>query len=253
MWKWLHPYAKTENAYQLCQRLLPWFAISGGLVFTSGIIWGLIFAPADYQQGDSFRIIYIHVPSAILSMGAYSAMAIAAFIGLVWQVRTSYMAMMALAPIGAVITFIALFTGAAWGKPMWGTWWVWDARLTSELILLFLYHGVISLYKSFDDKQQAGKAAGVMALVGVVNLPIIHYSVEWWNTLHQGATITKFGKPSIAAEMLWPLLLSLLGLALVMAAIFLIRLQNEIIRRELNRPWVVALANKQARVVEDLD
>jgi heme exporter protein C len=253
MWKWLHPYAKTENAYQLCQRLLPWFAISGGLVFTSGIIWGLIFAPADYQQGDSFRIIYIHVPSAILSMGAYSAMAIAAFIGLVWQVRTSYMAMMALAPIGAVITFIALFTGAAWGKPMWGTWWVWDARLTSELILLFLYLGVISLYKSFDDKQQAGKAAGVMALVGVVNLPIIHYSVEWWNTLHQGATITKFGKPSIAAEMLWPLLLSLLGLALVMAAIFLIRLQNEIIRRELNRPWVVALANKQARVVEDLD
>jgi heme exporter protein C len=186
-------------------------------------------------------------------MGAYSAMAIAAFVGLVWQVRTSYMAMMALAPIGATITFIALFTGAAWGKPMWGTWWVWDARLTSELILLFLYLGVISLYKSFDDKKQAGKAAGVMALVGVVNLPIIHYSVEWWNTLHQGASITKFGKPSIAAEMLWPLLLSMLGLALVMGAIFLIRLQNEIIRRELNRPWVVALANRQLNVSEEQD
>jgi heme exporter protein C len=253
MWKWLHPYAKTENAYQLCMRLLPWFAVSGGIVLLIGILWGLMFAPADYQQGDSFRIIYIHVPSAILSMGAYSAMAIAAFIGLVWQVRTSYMAMMALAPIGATITFIALFTGAAWGKPMWGTWWVWDARLTSELILLFLYLGVISLYKSFDDKKQAGKAAGVMALVGVVNLPIIHYSVEWWNTLHQGATITKFGKPSIAPEMLWPLLLSLLGLALVMGAIFLIRLQNEIIRRELNRPWVVALANKQVKAAEGQD
>ena len=176
-------------------------------------------------------------------MGAYSAMAIAAFIGLVWQVRTAFMAMMALAPIGATVTFIALFTGAAWGKPMWGTWWVWDARLTSELILLFLYLGVISLYKSFEDKQQAGKAAGVMALVGVVNLPVIHYSVEWWNTLHQGATITKFSKPSIALEMLWPLLLSLLGLALVMAAIFLMRLQNEIIRRETHRPWVAALVS----------
>jgi len=244
MWKWLHPYAKTERAYQLCQALLPWFAYSALLSFSGGLLWGLAFAPADYQQGDSFRIIYIHVPSAILSMGAYSAMAIAAFIGLVWQVRTAFMAMMALAPIGATITFIALFTGSAWGKPMWGTWWVWDARLTSELILLFLYLGVIFLYKAFDDKRQAGKAAGVMALVGVVNLPVIHYSVQWWNTLHQGATITKFGKPSIAPEMLWPLLLSLLGLALVMGAIFLLRLQNEIIRREIHRPWVVALVNR---------
>ncbi|MFT4993493.1 MAG: heme exporter protein C [Paraglaciecola sp.] len=245
MWKWLHPYAKTERAYQLCQSLLPWFTVSAILSLCGGLIWGLAFAPADYQQGDSFRIIYVHVPSAILSMGAYSAMAIAAFIGLVWQVRTAFMAMMALAPIGATITFIALFTGAAWGKPMWGTWWVWDARLTSELILLFLYLGVISLYKSFEDKQQAGKAAGIMALVGVVNLPVIHYSVQWWNTLHQGATITKFGKPSIAPEMLWPLLLSLLGLALVMAAIFLHRMQNEIVRREINRPWVVAMVNRQ--------
>jgi heme exporter protein C len=245
MWKWLHPYAKTERAYQLCQTLFPWFALSALVSFSGGLMWGLAFAPADYQQGDSFRIIYIHVPSAILSMSAYAAMAIAAFIGLVWQVRTAFMAMMALAPIGATITFIALFTGAAWGKPMWGTWWVWDARLTSELILLFLYLGVISLYKSFEDKQQAGKAAGVMALVGVVNLPVIHYSVEWWNTLHQGATITKFGKPSIAPEMLWPLLLSLLGLALVMAAIFLLRMQNEILRREIHRPWVVALVNGQ--------
>jgi heme exporter protein C len=247
MWKWLHPYAKTEQSYQLCQTLLPWFSVVALCTLVPGLIWGLAFAPPDYQQGDSFRIIYIHVPSAILSMAAYSAMAIAAFIGLVWQVRTAFMAMMALAPIGAVVTFIALFTGAAWGKPMWGTWWVWDARLTSELILLFLYLGVISLYKSFDDKQQAGKAAGVMALVGVINLPIIHYSVEWWNTLHQGASISKFAKPSVAPEMLWPLLISILGLALVMSALFIMRLQNEILRREIHRPWVINLVERTGK------
>lgn len=246
MWKWLHPYAKTEATYALCGKLIPWFGISALATLVTGTIWGLLFAPLDYQQGDSFRIIYIHVPSAILSMSTYFAMAVAAFIGLVWQIRTAYMGMIAIAPVGAVVTFVALFTGAAWGKPMWGTWWVWDARLTSELILLFLYLGVISLYKSFDDKLQAGKAAGVMALVGVINLPIIHYSVEWWNTLHQGATITQFGKPKIAAEMLWPLLVCLLGMALFIGYVSLIRLQNEIIRREVHRPWVIALfANKE--------
>ena len=140
-----------------------------------------------------------------------------------------------------MVTFIALFTGAVWGKPMWGTWWVWDARLTSELILLFLYLGVISLYKSFEDKQQAGKAAGVMALVGVINLPIIHYSVEWWNTLHQGATISKFARPSIANEMLWPLLICLFGMAMFVGTVTLMRLQNEIIRREIHRPWVIKM------------
>lgn len=238
MWKWLHPYAKSEAAYALCGRLLPWLAVSAGISLAVGTLWGLAFAPADYQQGDSFRIIYIHVPSAILSMGTYLGMAIAGFIGLVWQIRTAYMAMIAMAPVGAVVTFIALFTGAAWGKPMWGTWWVWDARLTSELILLFLYFGVMALYSAFDDKQQAGKAAGVMALVGVINLPIIHYSVEWWNTLHQGATISKFSKPSIADDMLWPLLINLIGLALFIAAMTCRRLQNELLRRELHRPWV---------------
>lgn len=245
MWKWLHPYARSEQAFKLCGRLLPWLSFSAMLILTVGTVWGLAYAPSDYQQGDSFRIIYIHVPSAILSMGVYSAMAVAAFIGLVWQIRTATMAVAAIAPVGAVLTFIALFTGAAWGKPMWGTWWVWDARLTSELILLFLYLGVMALYQSFDDKQQGGKAAGVMALVGVVNLPIIHYSVEWWNTLHQGATITKFGKPSIAPEMLWPLLLCILGLALASAAISLYRFQTELMRREMHRPWVKALAEQE--------
>lgn len=242
MWKWLHPYAKTERAYQLCQTLQPYFLWPSIGLLLVGSIWGLAFAPQDYQQGDSFRIIYIHVPSAILSMSTYVAMAVAALVGIVWQWRTAYMAMIAMAPVGAVMTFVALFTGAAWGKPMWGAWWVWDARLTSELILLFLYLGVIALYSAFDDKQQAGKAAGVMALVGVVNIPIIHYSVEWWNTLHQGATISKFDKPSIAPEMLWPLLINLLGFVLFIGAVTVVRLKNEIVRRERHRPWVQALA-----------
>ena len=246
MWKWLHPYAKTEKTYQLCQTLLPWFTVTGLFTLVIGIVWGLAYAPADYQQSDAFRIIYIHVPSAILSKMLYSSMAIAAFIGLVWQVKTAFMAMIALAPIGVMVTFVSLLTGAVWGKPMWGTWWEWDARLTSQLILLFLFFGVMSLYKSFDDQQQAGKAAGVMAIVGVINLPIIHYSVEWWNTLHQGATILKMDKPSMPTEMLWPLLLCILSWALVSGAIFLLRLQNEIVRREIKRPWVIALASRAA-------
>ncbi|MBU2896456.1 heme ABC transporter permease [Vibrio hepatarius] len=242
MWKWLHPYAKSETAYQLCGRLLPWFAILSLLLLSLGTVWGLAFAPSDYQQGDSFRIIYIHVPSAILSMGIYMSMAIAAFIGLVWQVKLSDMAASAMAPIGAVYTFIALMTGAIWGKPMWGAWWVWDARLTSELILLFLYLGVIALYHAFDDQRMAAKAAGILAIVGVVNLPIIHFSVEWWNTLHQGATITKFAKPSIASEMFWPLLINIFGFTFFFGTLTVVRLRNEIISKESHRTWVIALA-----------
>lgn len=247
MWKWLGQYAKPERAYQLCNTLQPYFAVVAVISLVVGVIWGLAFAPQDYQQGDSFRIIYIHVPSAILSMSTYVAMAVAALVGMVWQWRTAYMTMIAMAPIGAVMTFVALFTGAAWGKPMWGAWWVWDARLTSELILLFLYFGVIALYNAFDDKQQAGKAAGVMALVGVINVPIIHYSVEWWNTLHQGATISKFDKPSIAPEMLWPLLVCLLGFAAFIAAVTVMRLKSEIIRREMHRPWVLEFIKREER------
>ncbi|MDF2153759.1 heme ABC transporter permease [Vibrio sp. CAU 1672] len=247
MWKWLHPYAKPETAYRLSGKFLPWFSVFALICLSVGTVWGLAFAPADYQQGDSFRIIYIHVPAAIWSMGVYMSMAIAAFIGLVWQVRLSDMAALAMAPIGAVFTFIALITGAVWGKPMWGTWWVWDARLTSELILLFLYLGVIALYHAFDDQKTAAKAAGILAIVGVVNLPIIHFSVEWWNTLHQGATITKFEKPSISADMLWPLLLNIFGFAFFFGAVTMVRFRNEIISKESHRPWVRKLATEKTQ------
>lgn len=243
MWKWLHPYAKAETAYRLCNLFLPYFAVMAVILLVVGWVWGLAFAPADYQQKDSYRIIFIHVPSAILSMGAYSSMAIAAFIALVWQIRNAELAVIAIAPVGAVVTAIALITGAAWGKPMWGAWWVWDARLTSELILLFLYLGVISLYHAFEDKASAGRAASILAIVGVVNLPIIHFSVEWWNTLHQGATITKFDSSAIDKSMFWPLMINIAAFAALVGTVTLIRLKNEILLREKHRPWVKALVS----------
>ena len=211
MWKWLHPYANPEVSYHFTGKLLPWFKYLALIFLTVGLTWALLFAPPDYQQGESFRIFYLHVPASILSMGIYLGMAIAALSSLVWQLKLADASAAALAPVGAVFTAIALFTGAAWGKPMWGTWWVWDARITSELILLFLYLGVIALHNAFEDKALAGKAAGILALVGAINLPIIHYSVEWWNTLHQGATVTKFGKPAMSLDMYYPFLVCLFG------------------------------------------
>ncbi|WP_448211866.1 heme ABC transporter permease [Colwellia sp. MEBiC06753] len=238
MWKWLHPYANPEVSYHFTGKLKPWFGWLSAILLLVGLIWALLFAPADYQQGDSFRIFYIHVPSAILSMGIYSTMAIAAISSLVWQLKLADAAGAALAPIGAVFTAIALITGAAWGKPMWGTWWVWDARLTSELILLFLYLGVIALHSAFDDKQMAGKAAGILTLVGVINLPIIKYSVEWWNTLHQGATVSKLGAPAMSADMYWPFLVCFIGFSCLVGFIMCMRFQTEILARNKMRPWV---------------
>lgn len=241
MWKWLHPYANPETSYQLSHRLIPWFAAVSGVLLFIGLIWGLVFAPPDYQQGDSFRIFYIHVPAASLSMGIYLGMAIAALCGFVWQLKLSDAAVAAMAPVGAVFTAIALITGAAWGKPMWGTWWVWDARLTSELILLFLYMGVIALNNAFDDKAVGGKAAGILSIVGVINLPIIKYSVEWWNTLHQGATVSTLGKPAMTGDMFYPFVVCFLGFAFLTAMVICIRFKTEVLSRNTMRPWVKKL------------
>ncbi len=245
MWKWLHQLAKPERLYQLCGQLLPWFLLAGVASLLLGWVWGFAFAPADYQQGDSYRIIYIHVPAAMWSMGIYAAMAIAAFCGLVWQLKTADLTAAAMAPVGAVFTFIALVTGSAWGKPMWGTWWIWDARLTSELVLLFLYMGVIALYNAFDDRRVAGRAAGILILVGVINLPIIHYSVQWWNTLHQGSSGAL--QQAIAPEMRTPLRWSILGYLLVFIALTLMRLRNLLLFTERHRPWVASVALKGGR------
>ena len=239
MWKWLHPYAKGEATFRLLGAWLPWLSGLAFILVSVGLVWGLFYAPPDYQQGDSYRIIFIHVPAAMFSMGAYTGMAIAALIALVWQIRTAEWAIAAIAPVGAVLTFVALFTGAVWGKPMWGTWWEWDARLTSELILLFLYIGVLALYYAFNDARTGAKAAAILSLVGVVNVPIIHFSVYWWNSLHQGATITKFSKPSMPPEMLIPLLISIAGFLFLTAALITQRLRNEILKQELHRPWAM--------------
>lgn len=241
MWKWINSFAQAEKAYTACNALLPYFA---GLLLVAlpvGVVWGLAFSPTDYQQFDVYRIIYIHVPTATLSLSAYVTMAVAAFVGLVWQWRSAYMAMVSIAPVGAVITLISLFTGAIWGKPTWGTYWIWDARLTSQLILLFLYIGVLSIYASFDDKQQGAKAAGVVAIIGSINIPIIKYSVEWWNTLHQTASISKLDKPSMPPEMYMPLLIAMLGVAGYIGTVAIIRLKNELIKREAHRPWVAKM------------
>ena len=245
MWKWLHPYANPEVSYHFVGKLLPWISKITIFLLAIGMIWALVFAPADYQQGDSFRIFYIHVPTAILSMSIYVAMASAAFCSLVWQFKLADASAAAMAPVGAVITAIALFTGAAWGKPMWGTWWVWDARLTAELVLLFLYLGVIALYASFEDKVLAARAAGILAIVGVINIPIIKYSVEWWSSLHQPSTIRITEKSTMPTEMLYPLLINILGFGLMIGAITLIRFRSEVLARNSMRPWVRTLAKAQ--------
>ncbi|HEY3983410.1 heme ABC transporter permease [Cedecea sp.] len=240
MWKTLHQLAKPERLYHFCGRLLPWLAILSAVLLLVGCVWGFGIAPADYQQGQSYRIMYLHVPAAMWSIGIYASMAIAAFIGLVWQIKTADLAVMAMAPVGAAFTFIALVTGSAWGKPMWGTWWIWDARLTSELVLLFLYVGAIALYSAFDDRRLAGRAAGILVLVGVVNLPIIHFSVEWWNTLHQGSTNMQ---QSIDPSMRTPLRWTIFGFLALFITLTLMRLRNLLLQQESRRPWVLALAN----------
>lgn len=242
MWKWLHKFAHPERLYHVCGRVIPWIGAACALCLLVGWVWGFGFAPRDYQQGDSFRIIYIHVPAAIWSMGVYASMAIAAFIGLIWQIRMSETAMAAMAPVGAVFTFIALVTGSAWGKPMWGAWWVWDARLTSELVLLFIYIGIIALSNAFDDRQLGRRAAGILVLVGVINIPIIHFSVEWWNTLHQGSTNMQ---QSIAPSMRTPLRLVILGYLFFFITLTLMRLRNLILSQERHHPWVTTLINKE--------
>ncbi|MDF3828036.1 MULTISPECIES: heme ABC transporter permease [unclassified Pseudocitrobacter] len=241
MWKLLHQLAIPERLYTLCGRWLPWLAMLSALLLIVGLGWGFIYAPADYQQGESYRIMYVHVPAAMWSMGIYAMMALAAFIGLVWQMKMADLTLIALAPVGAGYTLIALVTGAAWGKPMWGTWWIWDARLTSELVLLFLYAGIIALWNAFDDRRLAGRAAGILALVGVVNLPIIHYSVLWWNTLHQGSTNMQ---QTIDVSMRMPLRYCILGFLCLFITLTLLRLRNLILWQERRRPWVATLTSK---------
>jgi heme exporter protein C len=244
--QWFYQMASPRWFYDLAGKLLPWFSIAAGVLLLAGGVWGLAFAPSDYQQGNSFRIIYVHVPAAILSQSCYLFMAVTGGIGLVWKIKLAHVIAKCCAPVGASMTVLALATGAIWGKPTWGTWWVWDARLTSMLILLFLYLGVIALSEAFSTEKGGDNASAVLALVGLVNIPIIKYSVEWWNTLHQPATFKLTAKPAMAPEMWLPLLVMVLGFYCFFAAVLLLRVRLELLHRERKTQWV-SLIVEQSR------
>lgn len=223
--------ANPSRFLAFASRALPTTALAAALLMAVGLVWGLGFAPPDYQQGDSVRIMYVHVPSAWMALFIYTFMAGASAVALIWKHPLADVAAKAAAPIGAVFTALALATGSLWGKPMWGAWWVWDARLTSVLVLLFLYLGYMALWSAIEDPVRAGKAAAILALAGVVNVPVIKFSVDWWNTLHQPASVFRFDGPTIDASMLWPLLVTALGFTVLFAAVLIVRMETEILRR----------------------
>ena len=238
MWEFIHKFGSPPHFWRLSESMIPWFGWIALVLIAVGTVGGLWIAPPDYQQLDAFRIIYFHVPSAWLSQFGYVLMAVAAAVGLVWRIKLAHAVAAACAPIGASFTIVALATGSIWGKPMWGTWWVWDARLTSTLVLLFLYFGYMALRAAIDDENRADRASALLAIIGVINIPIIKYSVEWWNTLHQPATISKLGKPAMEPSMLIPLLIMWLGFTFFFFAVLMIRTRGEIIARERNKKWL---------------
>lgn len=224
--------ASPKVSYGLVDRLLPWIGSMAGILLLYGVIGGLFFAPMDYQQGDGFRMIYIHVPAAFLSLAIYSVIFISSVIYLIWHIKLADFCANSSAGIGATYTLIALISGALWGKPMWGTWWIWDARLTSELILLFLYCGYLGLRSAIRDRERSAKAGAILAIAGMIDVPIVHFSVEWWATLHQGATLAKWARPSIDNDMLYPLLGMIAGFGFFYLTVLCVRLRTDLLKRE---------------------
>jgi heme exporter protein C len=241
---WLR-HAAPQAFFPVAGRLIPWLLSAALLLTIAGLYIGLFAAPTDYQQGDAYRIIFVHVPTAWLSMLIYLAMAFWAAVGLVLNTRLSSMMASALAPTGALFTFLALWTGALWGKPTWGAWWVWDARLTSELILLFLYIGFMALQAAISDPRRADRAGAVLALVGMVNVPVIYFSVQWWNTLHQGSSVSLRSAPTMAALMLQGMLIMTLALWVYAIAATLQRLRTIVLERERHTEWVQRYITEQ--------
>jgi heme exporter protein C len=233
-----YKYAAPANFYPLAGKVIPWFAVLTAMLFIAGLYVGFFVAPTDFQQGEAYRIIFIHVPAAWMGMFLYVMMALYAGIGWAFNARLGSMMATAIAPTGAIFTFISLVTGSLWGRPAWGVWWVWDARLTSTLILMFLYIGFISLQSSIDDPRRADRAGAVLALVGVINVPIIYFSVKWWNSLHQGATIRIANKPTMAPTMLAAMLILLAACWMYSIAVILVRVRNIIRERERESPWL---------------
>ena len=239
-------FASPQAFYPLAGKMIPWFWTLAAVFGIAGLYLGFLVAPSDAQQSEGYRIIFLHVPASWMSMFIYLVMAFWAGLGLAFNFRLSGMMATALAPTGALFAFLSLWTGALWGKPMWGTWWVWDARLTSELILLFLYVGFIALQSAIDDPRRADKAGAILALVGVVNVPIIYFSVKWWNTLHQGSSVSLTKSPSMAATMLWGMLLCALACWMYAIAVALMRVRTIMLEREQDTDWVrTELASKE--------
>ena len=241
----LHRFANPGRFLRLSGAVLPWLAAAGVALTAVGLVWGLRFAPADWQQGDAVRIMYVHVPAAWLASAGYVGLALCSVLSLVWRHPLADLAAVEIGPVGAAFTALCLLTGSIWGKPMWGAWWVWDARLTSVLILFFLYLGHIALVRAFDDPERGYRSGAILALIGVVNLPIIKFSVDWWNTLHQPATISFTGAPTVYIGMLWPLLLAALGYTLVFAAIVTARTRAAVMERRI-RALLMARADEVA-------
>ncbi|MES2819709.1 MAG: heme ABC transporter permease [Pseudomonadota bacterium] len=239
-WTWFHKLGSPKSFYAISGRWLPWLAVVAVLLLLVGAVWGLAFAPPERYQGNSYRIIYVHVPAAFLAQSIYLMLAVAAVVGLVWKMKLADVALQQAAPIGAWMTVIALATGAIWGETTWGSWWVWDARLTSMLILLFLYFGIIALGQAIGNRDSAAKACAVLAIVGVVNIPIIKYSVDWWTSLHQPASFSVTGKAAMPVEMWLPLLIMVLGFYCFFGAVLLLRMRLEVLRREARSSWVRA-------------
>jgi len=229
----LHRFANPGRFLRLSGVVLPWLTAGGVLITAMGLVWGLFFSPADWQQGDAVRIMYIHVPAAWLASAGYLALAACSFVSLVWRHPLADLAAVEIGPVGACFTALCLGTGSLWGKPMWGAWWVWDARLTSVLVLFFLYLGHIALVRAFDNPERGYRSGAILALIGVVNLPIIKFSVDWWNTLHQPDSITLTGAPTMYIGMLWPLFVSAIGYTLLFVAIAVARTRAAVMERRI--------------------
>jgi len=238
VWTFFHKLGSPKWFFGISGAFLPWFVAVSVLLLGTGVVWGLAFAPPDYQQGDAFRIMYIHVPASILAESSYMMMAVAGAIGLIWKMKLADIALKTCAPLGASFTFLSIATGAIWGKPIWGTWWVWDARLTSMLVLFFLFVGVIALRSAMENREAAGKACAILALVGLVNIPIIKMSVEWWFTLHQPSSFSVTEKPAMPSEMWIPLLIMVLGYYFAFATTWMMRMRVEILEQEYRTQWV---------------
>ncbi|OGT36051.1 MAG: heme ABC transporter permease [Gammaproteobacteria bacterium RIFCSPHIGHO2_12_FULL_37_14] len=238
MWSFFARLASPKKLFFFSNRAMAWLIILFLLAFTYGIIGGLLLAPADYLQGDGFRIMYVHVPCAFLSIFIYAAMAIAAVSSLIWKLKVAPLVIKHSAPIGASFTLLALLTGSLWGKPMWGTWWMWDARLTSELILLFLYIGIILFQSALRQKQFNERIVAILVLVGFIDIPIIHYSVYWWNTLHQGSTLKLFSPSTIESSMLYPLLAMILAFLVYYILILLLKIRFDLVAIQHNDHWL---------------